>query len=153
MTSTRRAIAIVPLAAALCAVPAVASAQQQRPARPPTRAGQPIVIRGQVPTPQVVTVRPRAVPEYRRDVLDPGTGARWLRASVLSGYRLVIRRDLDGRVPPDTMPATPGGRRGARAGPVPTPDAPVETTRTPQRTPRARDTILLPRPSLEDPPR
>jgi len=45
--------------------------QQPRPQtqrRPPTT----IEIRGQVPTPQVVTVRPRETPAYSRRVLVPG---------------------------------------------------------------------------------
>jgi hypothetical protein len=53
---------------------AVANAQQptrqprtQAPRRPST-----IEIRGQVPTPQVVTVRPRETPAYSRRVLVPG---------------------------------------------------------------------------------
>ena len=53
---------------------AVANAQEptrqprtQAPRRPST-----IEIRGQVPTPQVVTVRPRETPAYSRRVLVPG---------------------------------------------------------------------------------
>jgi hypothetical protein len=52
-----------------------ADAQQKGP---PPKKGQAIEIRGQVPTPQVVTVRPREVPVYDRHLLTPafysGTG-------------------------------------------------------------------------------
>ncbi|MBA2684552.1 MAG: hypothetical protein H0U66_08700 [Gemmatimonadaceae bacterium] len=52
------------------------SAQQKAP---PPKKGQAIEIRGQVPTPQVVTVRPREVPAYDRQLLSPafydGTGS------------------------------------------------------------------------------
>ena len=40
-----------------------------RAARP--KAGQTLEIRGQVPTPQVVTVRPRQIPVFSREVLTP----------------------------------------------------------------------------------
>jgi hypothetical protein len=47
----------------------------QQPGAPPpgrpTRGPQLIEIRGQVPTPQVVTVRPRQVPTFSREVLTP----------------------------------------------------------------------------------
>ena len=51
-------------------------AQQPTPPRPAPRAQPPrrqetIEIRGQVPTPQVVTVRPRETPSYSRRVLVP----------------------------------------------------------------------------------
>ena len=45
-----------------------AEAQQKAP---PPKKGQAIEIRGQVPTPQVVTVRPREVPTYYRQLLAP----------------------------------------------------------------------------------
>jgi hypothetical protein len=45
-----------------------ADAQQKGP---PPKKGQAIEIRGQVPTPQVVTVRPREVPAYDRQLLSP----------------------------------------------------------------------------------
>jgi hypothetical protein len=65
-------------AIAACAVAIAASplAAQQTPPRPAPRAQTPrrqetIEIRGQVPTPQVVTVRPREAPTYSRRVLVP----------------------------------------------------------------------------------
>ena len=64
---------------AMCAIAATASssgAQQTTPQRPAPRTQTPrrqetIEIRGQVPTPQVVTVRPREAPSYSRRVLVP----------------------------------------------------------------------------------
>ena len=48
------------------------SAQQPTPPRTqPPRRQETIEIRGQVPTPQVVTVRPRETPAYSRRVLVP----------------------------------------------------------------------------------
>src|SRR3954471_16440347 len=50
-------------------------ANAQQPTRNPRRQAprsSTIVIRGQVPTPQVVTVRPREAPAYSRRVLVPG---------------------------------------------------------------------------------
>jgi hypothetical protein len=55
---------------------AASAVQAQQPTQPPARTGTPrrqatIEIRGQVPTPQVVTVRPRETPAYSRRVLVP----------------------------------------------------------------------------------
>lgn len=51
------------------------AAQQPTPPQPPRtqtpRRQETIEIRGQVPTPQVVTVRPREMPNYSRRVLVP----------------------------------------------------------------------------------
>lgn len=67
----RRGVAVVAL---LLGSAAAAGAQQPtkptpRPATP--RRQETIEIRGQVPTPQVVTVRPREAPAYSRRVLVP----------------------------------------------------------------------------------
>lgn len=58
------------------AVSGASLAQAQKPTQPPPRTSAPrrqatIEIRGQVPTPQVVTVRPREAPAYSRRVLVP----------------------------------------------------------------------------------
>jgi len=54
---------------------AALAAQQPTPPQPPRaqtpRRQETIEIRGQVPTPQVVTVRPREMPNYSRRVLVP----------------------------------------------------------------------------------
>ena len=66
MTARRSARAVV-VAAALVAFGAAGRAQAQQPTKPPPKkaaTGQTVEIRGQAPTPQVVTVRPREVPEY-----------------------------------------------------------------------------------------
>ena len=60
----RRTVYSFIVAAALIVAPAALEAQTPRRQAP-------IEIRGQVPTPQVVTVRPREVPAYSRQVLVP----------------------------------------------------------------------------------
>ena len=89
-----------------------ADAQQKGP---PPKKGQAIEIRGQVPTPQVVTVRPREVPTYDRQLLSPafysGTGGAVLNPAV----ELVPESQIRGEPPLDSLPASL-----ARAGAVPT---------------------------------
>ncbi len=90
------------------AVPATLAAQA---------AGQTIVIRAQVPTPQVITVRPRTVPEYSREVLGSEQRQRSFWGSLLPAYQLVTQRQIDGRDPLDSAVAalvageTPGAGR------------------------------------------
>jgi hypothetical protein len=95
--------------------PSRAHAQQKGP--PPKR-GQAIEIRGQVPTPQVVTVRPREVPAYDRQILSPafydGTG---MSASA-GGVQMVPESQVRGTTALDTIPAGI-----AREGGVPAPAA------------------------------
>lgn len=78
------------------------SAQQKGP---PPKKGQAIEIRGQVPTPQVVTVRPREVPTYDRQLLAPafynGTGSTASTGAV----QLVPESQVRGSTALDTMPA------------------------------------------------
>lgn len=78
------------------------SAQQKGP---PPKKGQAIEIRGQVPTPQVVTVRPREVPTYDRQLLAPafynGTGS----TAAAGGVQLVPESQIRGTTALDTMPA------------------------------------------------
>ena len=80
--------------------PAVAEAQQTTP--PVRRRQAPIEIRGQVPTPQVVTVRPREVPAYSRQVLVPNFYDHDFWPSILPAYRLVPMRQVTGAVPLDS---------------------------------------------------
>jgi len=72
---------------------------------PPPKKGQAIEIRGQVPTPQVVTVRPREVPTYDRQLLAPafynGTGSTASRG----GVQLVPESQVRGTTALDTLPA------------------------------------------------
>ena len=90
--------------------PASLRAQQKGP--PPKR-GQAIEIRGQVPTPQVVTVRPREVPAYDRQILSPafydGTGT----TASAGGVQVVPESQVRGTTALDTIPvgiAREGGR-------------------------------------------
>jgi hypothetical protein len=72
---------------------------------PPPKKGQAIEIRGQVPTPQVVTVRPREVPAYDRQLLAPafynGTGSM----ASSGGVQLVPESQVRGTTALDTIPA------------------------------------------------
>lgn len=68
-------------------------------------AGQTIVIRAQVPTPQVITVRPRTVPDYKREVLGSEQRQRSFWGSLLPAYQLVTQRQIDGRDPLDSAVA------------------------------------------------
>lgn len=85
----------VVLAAAVASValfPGVTEAQ-----RAPRRQ-QSIEIIGQVPTPQVVTVRPREVPAYDRRVLVPTFYDHDFWQSILPGYLVVRERMITGTV-------------------------------------------------------
>ncbi len=88
----------------LAAVTAAACVIASRPAaaQAPT-----VEIRGQVPTPQVVTVRPRAVPEYPRDVLVPALYDRHFADAMRSPYRVAppLLSETPHR-PPDVAPDT-----------------------------------------------
>src|SRR5689334_19103131 len=86
------------LVLALGAIPVAAHAQQ------PTRRRQaPIEIRGQVPTPQVVTVRPRAMPAYSRQVLVPRFFDHDFWPEIQMGYQLVPERQVNGKLIGDTL--------------------------------------------------
>ena len=85
-------------AAALLVAPAAAGAQER-----PARRQQPIEIRGQVPTPQVVTVRPREIPAYSRRVLVPSFYDRDFWPSILPGIRILPRRALGGSPLADSL--------------------------------------------------
>ena len=130
----RRATYMV-VTAALVAVPASLEAQTPRRQAP-------IEIRGQVPTPQVGTVRPREVPAYRRPVLVPNFYDHDFWPSILPGYQIVQPRTVTGRMPGDTAtaPATVPGAAPAVQG---------DTTRTvppasPPATPPAGGTGTTP---------
>ena len=116
------------------AVPTAVEAQQQpqTPARRPARRQAAIEIRGVVPTPQVVTVRPREVPQYSRVVLVPNYYDHDFWQSLLPAYQFVPQRMITGSgVPRDTtrVPA-PGATTPAR-----TPAAATDTSRTPGTAP------------------
>jgi hypothetical protein len=98
--------------ALLVVVPAsTARAQQPTPPRPAPRAQPPrrqetIEIRGQVPTPQVVTVRPREAPAYSRRVLVPAFFDRDFWPSILPPLQILtvpgIRADSSVRSTADS---------------------------------------------------
>ena len=80
------------VAAALTLCVALAEAQQ-----PTRRAGsRTIEIRGQVPTPQVVTVRPREAPQFDRNVLVPDFYNPDFLGLATIGYQLVPRSAITG---------------------------------------------------------
>lgn len=88
--------ALVFVAAAIALAAPVAQAQRRQPAN------KAIEIRGQVPTPQVVTVRPRGTPVFDRQVLVPNFYNRSFWPEILPGYALISQRDLTGRTPVDS---------------------------------------------------
>jgi len=105
-----RVLAAVFVTAAL--IPAVAEAQ-----RAPRRQ-QSIEIIGQVPTPQVVTVRPREVPAYDRRVLVPTFYDHDFWQSILPGYLVVRERMITG-----TLSDSATARRDSTTPAMPTPPA------------------------------
>src|SRR5690242_19468009 len=110
--------------------------QAQNTKQPFKRRQQPIEIRGQVPTPQVVTVRPREVPTYSRQVLYPRFYDHDFWPSILPAYQLVAKRQMTGMVPVDsaTMRADSAATSGMRSST--TPMTPADSVR--QQAPVAR---------------
>ena len=131
---------VVALAAVL---PAMVEAQQkpQQPARRPARRQAAIEIRGQVPTPQVVTVRPREVPQYSRQVLVPNFYDHDFWQSLLPAYQFVPQRLITGSgVPRDTSRTAADSTMnrtttGTPSTPAQTPAASRDTSRTPGTAP------------------
>jgi hypothetical protein len=72
---------------------AASAGEAQEPRRPSSRT---IEIRGQVPTPQVVTVRPREAPQFDRNVLVPDFYNRDFLGLATIGYHLVPRSTITG---------------------------------------------------------
>jgi hypothetical protein len=101
------AIGVVVLALVLAGAPFARAQAQQTPAKKPTVTGQTIEIRGQAPTPQVVTVRPREVPAYTPAGLPSTMMASGSRAwpSMTAGYAITPSNQLAGRLPLDTSAA------------------------------------------------
>ena len=113
---------MVAAAVALC----VSSAEAQQPTR--RGAGRTIEIRGQVPTPQVVTVRPREAPQFDRNVLVPDFYNPDFLGLATVGYQLVPRSTITGSQA-DTVrlaerPMTPPAV-GVISTPAPLPAQPV----------------------------
>jgi len=139
------------VAAVALALPVVMQAQNTK--QPVKRRQQPIEIRGQVPTPQVVTVRPREVPTYSRQVLYPRFYDHDFWPSILPAYQLVTKRQMTGIVPVDSATvradsaATSGLRSTAPANVPPagtTPTTPGDSVR--QQPPVARPDSVAPQP-------
>ena len=122
--------------------------QAQNTKPPVKRRQQPIEIRGQVPTPQVVTVRPREVPTYSRQVLYPRFYDHDFWPSILPAYQLVTKRQMTGVVPVDSATvradsaATGGLRSTTPAGTAPA--TPGDSVR--QQAPVARPDSVTPPP-------
>jgi hypothetical protein len=91
-------------------------ADAQRRGTTPRR--QTIEIRGQVPTPQVVTVRPRETPVVSRQVLVPEFFDRSFWPAILPGYQIVYREALSGADTVAVPPAPGTAPGGARPAPV-----------------------------------
>ena len=115
--------------AATVALVALAGTATRVEAQRPMRRQAAIEIRGTVPTPQVTTVRPRAVPTYDRRVLVPAFYDHNFWQSILPAYQLVPARVVTGAplssttMPapmPAAMPSTtpPGAPPAAGAPPV-----------------------------------
>ena len=98
--------------------------------RPADAQRQTIEIRGQVPTPQIVTVRPREVAEFPAQVLVPAFYDHQFWPMILPAYQIVQRRDVLGGTATDTMPAV---------DPIPVAGAPQLVPDLP-----ARDSVAAP---------
>ena len=114
----RRILALI----AVVGVAGSAYAQGQQPAPPPKPApkkvvaGQTVEIRGQAPTPQVVTVRPREVPSYKPSSLPQAVMSSGNWPAISSAYAVAPSALLAGRLPIDTSAAglaRGGGGAGA----------------------------------------
>jgi hypothetical protein len=90
------------MSGALLVAASRADAQQKGP---PPKKGQAIEIRGQVPTPQVVTVRPREVPTYDRQLLSPAFYAGTGGAASNGAVQLVPESQVRGTAALDSIPA------------------------------------------------
>ncbi|MFL5563076.1 MAG: hypothetical protein ACJ79K_16505 [Gemmatimonadaceae bacterium] len=118
------------VAAAVLALPAIGHAQDSTK-HPVKRRQQPIEIRGQVPTPQVVTVRPREVPTYSRQVLYPRFFDHDFWPSILPAYQLVPKRQVTGAVPLDSVTARADSAATGALRTTSPPTSPSATRSTP----------------------
>ena len=122
---------VVMTIAAVCSHVRALGAQQPTPApaqrTQPPRRGETIEIRGQVPTPQVVTVRPREAPAYSRRVLVPAYFDHNFWPSILPPLQIIsptstYRSDTTGRAAADsaatTRPSTPRPPSGMPPAPL-----------------------------------
>ncbi|MDQ6635201.1 MAG: hypothetical protein M3068_14375 [Gemmatimonadota bacterium] len=137
-----RALSLALGAALLLGVLAPSRAEGQRPQKP--RGGTSITITGQVPTPQVVTVRPREAPAFTKLVLVPRFYNRSFWPAVLPGYAVVPQRQITGGAALDSagtpmtagVPsgiARPGASGIAREAPPGAPPDSLDAARTRQQ--------------------
>ena len=127
--AVRAMLATAGIAACAVAIAASPLLAQQTPPRPAPRTQTPrrqetIEIRGQVPTPQVVTVRPRESPAYSRRVLVPAFFDHDFWPSILPPLEIVAPT----RAPRDSTirsGADSASRGRAPARPPGTPPAPL----------------------------
>ena len=143
-------ILVAAAVAAVVAAPARMDAQQR-----PARRQQSIEIVGQVPTPQVVTVRPREMPQYDRRVLVPTFYDHDFWQSILPGYLLVRQRTITGTVPGDSITVrrdTTGAVPPTGAQPTVTPPPPTGATPPPAAPPPPAATLGQPAARPAQPP-
>jgi hypothetical protein len=145
------------LVVAVLAGPAAAqeqgAAQGAAPGAKPVRGAQAIEIRGQVPTPQVVTVRPRETPVFSREVLTPSYFDAHFWQALLTPYELAPNLSSgSGATPTSIVPAPlpgdstfrlpPAADSAHPAPPAPAPPAgspaPTATRGTPPNAPREK---------------
>jgi hypothetical protein len=112
-----RARLIVALTLVMVVAVAGGAQAQQPTVKKPATTGQTIEIRGQAPTPQVVTVRPREVPDYKAGGLPSAVMVSGSWPSVTAGYAITPANQLAGRLPLDTS-AAGIARGGATVGGV-----------------------------------
>jgi hypothetical protein len=93
--------------------------------RPADAQRQTIEIRGQVPTPQIVTVRPREVPEFSTQVLVPAFYNHQFWPVILPAYQIVQRSEVYGVMATDSMPVGAGEPIPVAGAPNLMPDEPA----------------------------
>ena len=93
--------------------------------RPADAQRQTIEIRGQVPTPQIVTVRPREVPDFSSQVLVPAFYNHQFWPVILPAYQIVHRSEVFGVMATDSMPKGVGDPVPVAGAPDLMPDAPA----------------------------
>lgn len=142
------------LALAVAVALALPAAMQAQNTKAPVKRRQPTIeIRGQVPTPQVVTVRPREVPTYSRQVLYPRFYDHDFWPSILPAYQLVTKRQVTGMVPVDSATAHSDSAAAANpASAAPAANAPAAGTTPPARADSVRQSPPVARPDSAAPP-
>jgi hypothetical protein len=132
-SSTTRQWGVVAGLLMVAALARPASAQEQGAAQgaKPVRGAPAIEIRGQVPTPQVVTVRPRETPVFSREVLTPSYFDAHFWQALLTPYELAPNLSSGaGATPTSIVPAPLPGDSTFRLPPAadsahPAPPAPA----------------------------